>query len=279
MHELLPIGQYGVWRSTQAVTPALAARIEGLGYGALWIGGSPGSELRDVEDLLDATQSLVVVTGIVNIWHADAAETAASFHRIEARHPGRFLLGIGTGHREKDAARTRPYETIVAYLDVLDAEGVPKDRRLLAALGPRVMRLAGERTRGAHPYLTTPEHTRWAREILGPDALLAPEQKVVGRTDAAEARAEARARLDIYLHMENYLTTMRRWGFTEADVAEPGSDALVDRLAPWGDTAALAAALRAHLDAGADHVSAQVLPLDDPIAVLEPLAEELGLSR
>ena len=140
----------------------------------MWQGGSPPAELSHVSAIVDATSTLKVATGIVNVWTADAAAVARSFHRIEAAHPGRFLLGVGVGHPEATATYHSPYRTLVNYLDVLDGEGVPVDRQVLAALGPRVLRLARERTGGAHPYLVTPEHTRLAREILGAGKLLAP---------------------------------------------------------------------------------------------------------
>lgn len=269
-------GTYGVWRGRAVLTPDLAARIERLGYTALWIGGSPGAALDDVGAALDATESLIVATGIVNIWRADARETAASYHRLEARHPGRFVLGIGSGHREADAARARPYAALVEYLDVLDAEGVPPERRLLAALGPRTLRLSAERSLGAHPYLSPPEHTRWARGVVGPDALLAPDQKVVGETDADAARAIGRAFLRRYQGMENYAGMLERFGFDLTADGGPVADRVVDRLAAWGAPAVLAAAVRDHLEAGASHVAIQVLPVDtDPIGVLEEVRAAL----
>lgn len=272
----LPLGTHGVWVRRPALTAGIAREIERLGYGALWVGGSPGAGLEEAEAALDATERLVVATGIVNIWRADAAETAHSFARLEARHPGRFLLGIGSGHREADADRRSPLEAMSAYLDVLDAEGVPAGRRVLSALGPRMLRLAAERSLGSHPYLTVPAHTAWARGILGPDALLAPEVMVVGEADAARARAVGRAALAGYLGMSNYTSTMLRWGFAPDDLADGGSDRLVDALTVWGDPARIAAALGAHLDAGASHVCAQALPGgDDPVPTLAALADEL----
>ena len=254
-------GGVAVWQGGGALTPALAAELERLGYARLWIGGSPDGDLRHAEELLDATRAIGVATGIVNIWKDDARTVAASFHRLEERHPGRFLLGIGAGHREHTgAAYVRPYQALTDYLDVLDAEGVPAGRRVLAALGPRVLRLAAERAAGAHPYLVTPEHTRQAREILGAGALLAPEQKAVLETDPERARAVARPRVDQpYLHLSNYTSNLRRLGWSEQDLADGGSDRLIDALAVHGDAAAVAAGLRAHLAAGADEVALQLL--------------------
>ena len=184
------------------------------------------------------------------MWSAPATEVAASHHRITAAHPGRFLLGVGIGHPEATQEYRSPYDTIVDYLDVLDAEGVPVEDRVLAALGPKVLALAAERTAGAHPYLTTPEHTRLAREILGEGPLLAPEQKVVLDTDPVAARALGRPAVDRpYLHLRNYTSNLRRLGWSDADLADGGSDALIDALVVHGDAATVAAGVRAHLDA------------------------------
>ena len=151
------LGRIGIWRRRDQLTPRLAREVEALGYGAIWIGGSPPADLFLAQELLDATTHLVVATGIVNMWSAPAVEVAASHHRIAAAHPGRFLLGVGIGHPEATQEYRSPYDTIVDYLDVLDAEGVPVEDRVLAALGPKVLALAAERTAGAHPYLTTPD--------------------------------------------------------------------------------------------------------------------------
>ena len=176
------------------------------------------------------------------MWSAPAVEVAASHHRIAAAHPGRFLLGVGIGHPEATQEYRSPYDTIVDYLDVLDAEGVPVEDRVLAALGPKVLALAAERTAGAHPYLTTPDHTRQAREILGDGPLLAPEQKVVLDTDPVAARALGRPAVDRpYLHLRNYTSNLKRLGWTDADLAGGGSDALIDALAVHGDAATVAA--------------------------------------
>jgi probable F420-dependent oxidoreductase len=273
------LGRYGVWRHVSGLTPELAAEVEALGYGAIWIGGSPPGDLRLAESLLDATERIAVATGIVNMWTTPAEEAAASYHRIEAAHPGRFLLGVGIGHPEATSDYRRPYATIVEYLDRLDAEKVPVDGRVLAALGPKVLKLAAERTAGAHPYLTTPEHTREARELLGEGVLLAPEHKVVLDTDPERARAIGRPAVEKpYLGLRNYTSNLLRLGWSEEDLADGGSDRLIDALVAHGDAAAVAARLTEHLDAGADHVCAQVLPGgDDPVPALRELAEALNL--
>lgn len=271
------LGRVGVWRSNGDVDAGLGARIEALGYGALWLGGSPGADLTVAEEVLDATAHLQVATGIVNIWKSDASELADSFHRIEARHPGRLLLGIGSGHREATVERARPLQAMASYLDVLDERGVPASARVLSALGPRMLRLAAERSAGTHPYLTVPAQTAEAREALGPDMLVAPELTIVLDDDAARARATARPFLSRYLGLSNYVENMRRAGFGDADVAGEGSDALLDAIIAHGDADALARSVHAHLEAGADHVCVQVLPLDDVDRALEALAEALPL--
>lgn len=272
------LGTVGVWRSTTGVSPELARTIEGLGYGTVWQGGSPEAHLRPAEELLDGTTTLQVATGIVNIWSADPDELADSWHRIEARHPGRLLLGIGSGHREATPERVRPLDAMARYLDVLDERGVPVGARVLSALGPRMLALAADRSVGTHPYLTVPAQTAEARATLGPGALVAPEQTVVLDPDPSSARVTARAFLGRYLALSNYTTTMRRGGFSADDVAGEGSDHLVDSIVVHGAAPALAAAVRGHLDAGADHVCVQVQPADgDVVATLRALAAELRL--
>lgn len=270
------LGTVGVWRGVHDVDGALAREIETLGYGTIWQGSSPAADLRAAEELLDATERIVVATGIVNIWLSDPEELAASYHRIATRHPGRLVLGIGSGHREATPQRARPLQAMSHYLDVLDEAGVPIADRVLSALGPRMLRLAAERSAGTHPYLTLPAQTREARDVLGPDALVAPEQTVVLDTDADRARSVARSFLSRYLGMENYVANMRRAGFGDDDVAPDGSDRLVDEIVAHGSAATVVAAARAHLDAGADHVCIQVLA---PAAALVPALRAFAEAR
>ncbi|MDO5699138.1 MAG: TIGR03620 family F420-dependent LLM class oxidoreductase [Dermatophilus congolensis] len=273
------LGTVGVWRGVNDIDPGLAATIEQLGYGTIWQGGSPEAHLQQAEELLDATESVVVATGIVNIWMADAAELADSYHRIVAKHPGRLLLGIGSGHREATPQRTKPLEAMARYLDVLDERGVPVHDRALSALGPKMLAIAAERSAGTHGYLTTPAQAGEAREALGPDALVAPELTVVLDTHVDSAREKARAFLRYYLRLDNYARTMRRGGFTEADVQSPGSDQLVDAIVAHGDAPTLAAAVRAQLESGADHVCVQVQPADgDIVPTLHAIADEMSLT-
>jgi probable F420-dependent oxidoreductase len=277
----MELGRYGVFGRAAVLTPERARMIESLGYGTVWQGGSPPADLSHVEAILNATSTIKVATGIVNVWTADAAEVARSYHRIEAAHPGRFMLGIGVGHPEAHAAYRSPYQTLVDYLDVLDAEGVPEGRRILAALGPRVLKLAAARTAGAHPYLVTPEHTRQARNILGPGKLLAPEQRVVMEADPAKARAVGRPSVvKPYLGLTNYTSNLQRLGFTEQDVAGEGSDRLIDALVISGDGATIARRFEEHHQAGADHVAVQLVagPGGDLDVGFSRLAQLLGLS-
>jgi probable F420-dependent oxidoreductase len=274
----IQLGQIGIWQSAGDLTPELAAEVERLGYGSIWIGGSPGGDLGIVERLLDATDHIAVATGIVNVWKDDAATIAAAYHRIAARHPDRFLLGIGIGHPEATQEYRSPYATLVSYLDQLDEAGVPVEARALAALGPKVLALSAARSAGAHPYLTTPEHTRWARQLLGAGPLLAPEQKVVLDTDQERSRAIAREITARYLRLTNYVSNLRRLGWTDADFADGGSDQLVDALVVQGDVAVIGRGVIAHLQAGADNVSVQPVG-PDHLSVFRALADHLPLAR
>jgi probable F420-dependent oxidoreductase len=271
------LGRFGSFG--RGVTPEQAKEIEALGYGAVWVGGSPPAELDWVEPILEKTTTLQVATGIVNVWTAAAGPVAESFHRIDKAYPGRFLLGIGVGHPEAHQQYVKPIDALNAYLDTLDEYGVPKNRRVVAALGPQVLKLSARRSAGAHPYLTTPEHTAQAREVMGPDAFLAPEHKVVLTTDAEKARAVGRKALEIYFTLTNYLNSWKRLGFTDEDVAKPGSDRLVDAVVAYGTVDAIAARLKEHLAAGADHVAVQVLTGPDKLVpALAELAGPLGLQ-
>ncbi|MET4433035.1 MULTISPECIES: LLM class F420-dependent oxidoreductase [unclassified Mycolicibacterium] len=272
------LGRFGVW-TFGAPKPEQAAEIERLGYGAVWVGGSPAGDLAFVEPILAATETLQVATGIVNVWTAPADEVAEAYHRIEKAYPGRFLLGIGIGHPEHTEEYRKPYDVLVEYLDALDAAKVPTSRRVVAALGPKVLKLSAQRSAGAHPYLTTPEHTGQARNIIGNTVYLAPEHKVVLTTDADEARAIGRETVDFYLNLSNYLNNWKRLGFTDDDIAKPGSDKLIDAVVAHGTAEAIAARLHEHLDSGADHVTIQVLGgWDKLIPTLTELAGPLGLK-
>ena len=274
----IPLGRFGFWQMLRNTTPEMAREVETLGYGAIWVGGSPAGDLVEVEALLDATERIPVVTGIVNMWREEAETVAASYHRVAGNHPDRFLLGVGIGHREATQEYRNPLAKIGDYLDRLDSAGVPRDRLVLAALGPKALRIAAERTAGAHPYLTTPAHTGFAREVMGEGVLLAPEHKVVLDDDAKTARAIGRKMVSNYLGRVNYRNNLLRSGWAEADLANGGSDALVDALVLHGTPDDVSSGLEAHLDAGADHVGVQVLGAD-PMPAYRRLAEVLSFTR
>lgn len=278
MTELKPdFGRFGVW-TFGAVKPEQAVEIEKLGYGAVWIGGSPKGDLNYVDPILERTETLKVATGIINVWTAPAEQVAEAYHRVEDAHPGRFLLGIGIGHPEHTDEYRKPYDVLVEYLDALDAAKVPTSRRMVAALGPKVLKLSAQRSAGAHPYLTTPQHTGEARNLLGPTVFIAPEHKVVLARDAEASRAIGREAVDFYLNLSNYLNNWKRLGFTDEDIAKPGSNRLIDAVVAHGTPDDIAKRLNEHLDAGADHVTIQVLGgWDVLIPTLTELAGPLGL--
>jgi probable F420-dependent oxidoreductase len=261
----MDLGPIGIWNSglrdedphaTGEIREA-AAELEELGYGAIWLGGSPG--VRRALPILAATERIVVATGILNIWEHDPADVAEQQAAVAAEHPGRFLLGLGASHSALVKDYSKPYSTMVEFIDRLDAAGSAKSDRVLAALGPRMLALSRDRAAGAHPYLITPEHTATAREILGPDPLLAPEVKVVLETDRELARAAARDHLALYLTMPNYTGNLRRLGFTDDDFRDGGSDRLIDATFAWGDLKVIRERVAAHREAGADQVVLQVV--------------------
>ena len=278
----MQLGQIGAWfnpRYDDDTRTEFVIQAEELGYPTAWLGGGRASisDLSLVERVLDETATITVATAIVNMWTNDPADIAESYQRIAARHGDRFLLGIGIGHPESITTYRQPYATMVDYLDQLDAGGVPRDRRILAALGPRALRLAADRTLGTHPYLVVPDHTREARQLLGPDVTIAPEHKVVVETDADIARSIGRPFVaDPYLKLQNYTNNLRRYGYTDDDINDGGSDRLIDALVLHGAIDAIATGLRAHLDVGADHVAIQVLTAgNDPMPGYQQLAQTL----
>lgn len=275
------LGRYGIWRQWHRMSPELVAELERLGFGTVWVGSSPPGDLDVVEQYLAATHRITVATSVVNVWNSDAATVASSYHRLAKLYPDRFLLGVGIGHPEHAANYAKPYETLVGYLDALDEGAVPVERRLLAALGPKVLRLAAARSAGAIPYLVTPEHTRRARQLLGPTPILAPEHKVVLETDAERARTIGRPYVrDPYLGLTNYLNSLRELGYTDHDLADGGSDRLIDDLALHGTPGQVTARLDEHFDAGADHVVVQLLTESgaDPLPGYRALAAALDLA-
>jgi probable F420-dependent oxidoreductase len=288
----MEIGRLGVWTWLDALPPAEAAamarRVEAWGYSALWIPEAVGVHpFALLGFLAAATERLVLATGIANIYARDAMTMRSARDTLGSLSGGRFLLGLGVSHAPMVAGLRghdygKPIATMQGYLDAMEKavyqgpappEPVPV---VLAALRPKMLALAAERAQGAHPYNVTPEHTARAREILGPRKWLCTEQKVMLETDAATARAAARRNLAIYLTLPNYRNCWKWLGFGDADFAGGGSDRLIDALVAWGDEKALAARVKAHHDAGADHVCIQPLRADGGVGpdlrALEALA-------
>jgi probable F420-dependent oxidoreductase len=259
----MDLGKIGVWTSYRPFgieRAGEAAKLaEQLGYTAFWLGGSPHA--GDVRPVLEATSTLVGATGILNVWREDPQETSAADAELRAEYPARFMLGIGIGHPEATSDYRRPLTTMRTFLDSLDASPSPPppEERCLAALGPKMLDLAGERTAGTHPYFVPVEHTRFARERLGPGKLVAPEVACVVDTDPGRAKAVARDYARAYLGLRNYTQNLLNFGFTESDIAEGGSDRLIDAVIPQGSAEQIAEIIRAHIEAGADHVCVQPL--------------------
>jgi probable F420-dependent oxidoreductase len=243
-----------------------AAELDELGYSSLWIPCSgPGTFLAG-ERLLASTKNITVATGVLNVWLYPVDDTAAEYTRLRAAYGDRLLLGLGVNHAQilprlgENLRYERPLTKIEEYLTGLDATGsVPEDRRVLAALGPKMLDLARRRAGGAHPYNVTPQHTAAARSALGPGKLLVPEQVVTLTDDPSHGRARGRAFLEHYLPLSNYTNNLRRLGFVEDDFADGGSDRLVDALIAWGDEDTIVRRVREHFDAGADGVCIQML--------------------
>jgi probable F420-dependent oxidoreductase len=284
----IEIGRVGIWHPGRVWDDAgeelevAAAELEELGFGAIWSGSSKANLERQGR-MLAATDRIVAATGIVNIWLNPADELSGNFQRLNGQYPDRLLIGLGSSHAPQVEAAgityERPLSRLRRYLDELDTmtDGIPADRRVLAALGPKALSLAAERSLGAHPYLITPEHTRTARERMGPDAWLAPEQKVVLEADQAKAREIARDALPLYLRLPNYTNNLKRLGFDDEDFGDGGSDRLVDALVAWGETDEILERVTEHHEAGANHVSLQVLGSDGlPRSEWRVLGEALG---
>lgn len=273
----MELGNVGIWgggpwrvEDRAAEAAEVAAELEELGFGALWMSGGqqPGLSGR-FRRVLDGTSRLPVASGILNIWLTGPAEVARAVAELETAHPARFLLGVGVSHaplvERRGQPYRRPHSRMVEWLDELDRQvpGVPHDRRVLAALGPRMLALSAARSAGAHPYFVPVEHTAKARGLLGGRPLLAPEQGVVLERDPETARRIARAHTEGYLAMPNYTGNLRALGFGDEDLAGAGSNRLVDAVVAWGDDETVARRVREHLEAGADHVCVQVLGTGD----------------
>ncbi|HEY1967332.1 MAG TPA: LLM class F420-dependent oxidoreductase [Pseudonocardia sp.] len=266
----------GIWTGALEAVPAsrareLAAELEELGYGALWIPEVAGRDpFVHLALLLSATKNLIGATGIANIWARDAVATTGAVKGLTEAFPERMLLGLGVSHQNlvndlRGHDYDKPLTAMRNYLDAMSTAPYTSYRPstpvrvVLAALRPRMLRLAAEKTDGAHPYFVTPEHTAKARAVLGAEPLLCPEQAVVLETDPDRARAIGREYTTIYLNQPNYLNSIRELGFADADLTDGGSDKFVDALVAWGDADAILTRIREHLDAGADHVAVQML--------------------
>jgi probable F420-dependent oxidoreductase len=259
------MGRVGIWSmelrfGDPGAGAETAAELEELGYGALWIpGGIDDAVLGDVDRLLSATKKLAIGTGIINVWKQQPEDVAAWWKGQSADRQARVMLGLGVSHAPLIGETWgKPLGLMRDYMDKLDAAGLPRSASCIAALGPKMLELAGQRTAGAHPYLVTPEHSAIARKVMGPGKLVAPEQGVVVESDPAKARELARAALEHYRFMPNYTNNWVRLGFTEDDI-ESLSDRLIDGLFAWGTPAKIAERVKAHHDAGADHVCLQVV--------------------
>jgi len=273
------MGGVGIWTAQLDGRPAAeaqahVAQLEELGYGAVWVPEAFGREaFTNSALLLAGGRKITVATGIASIWARDAMAMSAAHKTLTEAYPGRFVLGMGVSHAVmvngvRGHHYDKPYSAMKAYLDAMDAapfmaaQPVGPPQRILAALGPKMLELAAKRAAGAHPYFVPPEHTGFARQQLGAGPLLAVEQAVVLETDPAKARALARTHTVHYLTLPNYTNNLRRFGFGDADFEDRGSDRLVDAVVAWGDVGAIAARVRAHHDAGADHVCVQVIGED-----------------
>jgi probable F420-dependent oxidoreductase len=291
----IQLGSIGIWTFQFEHCPAAkaqeaAAELEQLGFGAIWFGEAAGREaLTHASVLLAGTKRTVIATGIANIYARDPVAMAAGQKTLAEAYPGRFVLGLGVSHvplveKLRGHRYEKPVSTMRVYLDAMDQapyQAVPpsiKPIRLLAALGPKMLKLAAERADGAHPYNVNPEHTAQARAILGQGPYLCPEQAVVLETDPAKARKIARDFLGIYLALPNYTNNFLRLGFDESDIKNGGSDRLIDSIIAWGDLNAIRNRIRAHHSAGADHVCVQVLsanPRSLPLAEWREIAAAL----
>ena len=288
---LLNLSRVGVWGSSEWLKPenegsllTFAETLDELGFGSLWISagflpGMPSSYRKIVE----RTSRIVVASGILSIWHCTPEETRTSVIQIQQDYPDRFMLGLGASHSPQVTSLghqyTKPYSRMVSYLDELDGLGLGPEHRMLGALGPRMMELAADRSRGAHPYFVPVEHTRRSREILGPSPLLIPEQAVVLNEDPMQAREWARAFMSLYLRLPNYTNNLLRLGYTEADFQHGGSDQLVDAIVAWGTPEDVLLRVGDHLNAGASSVCIRIVteePAPSPHSQMRDLAKSIG---
>jgi len=277
------LGEFGVWTSYRVIGAENAGEaaklVEHLGFGTFWLGGS--AQLPALRPLLEATDRIVVATGILNVWQSDPVQVARDYGQLRREFPGRVLLGIGIGHPEATSQYNRPLSAMGDFLDGLDGadEAVPRDGRCLAALGPKMLDLSAERSLGAHTYFVPVAHTRAARERLGSTALLAPELACVVGDDPQSTRVTARRYAELYLGLRNYTRNLLDFGFGEPDIADGGSDRLIDAVVPQGTADQIAARAREHVRAGADHVCLQAAGVAGiPRSEWTALAAALGIG-
>ncbi len=280
----MQLGDFGVWTTYRTIgeenAGAAAKLVEDLGFGTFWLGGSP--QLPALGPLLEATERIVVATGILNVWASEPERVARDFAELEASFPGRVLLGIGIGHPEATSHYSKPMAAMQAFLDGLDTatDPVPRTRRCLAALGPKMLALSAGRSLGAHTYFVPLDHTGAARESLGDTPILAPELACVLDDEIESARAKARTYAELYLGLRNYTNNLLNHGFSRQDIADGGSDRLIDAIVPHGSADEIAAAARQHIDAGADHVCLQAVGVAGvPRSEWTALASALGIGN
>lgn len=274
-------GRYGAWLNPvhgDAARIGYAPALEELGYQTIWvgIGAGPVGDMALLEQMMAETTTAIIASAIINMWDDDPRDIAYQYHRIVDRHGQRLLLGVGLGHPEGRDSYERPFARMSRFVDALLEGGIPAEAIVIAALGEKTLRLSGAKTLGAHPYLTVPAHTRYARELLGSNVFVAPEHKVVLCEDPDRARTIGRTLVDDpYLGLRNYTNNLLRHGFTRADTDRPGSDALIDALVAHGSPETIYAEIDKHISAGADHVGIQVLAEDlsaSPVAAFRTLA-------
>jgi probable F420-dependent oxidoreductase len=277
----MDFGEYGAWTSYRAIgeenAGAAAAAAEAAGLGTFWLGGSP--RLAQVRGLLEGSEKLTIATSVVNIWAYDPADLVREYSELEAEFPGRVGVGIGVGHPEATSDYKRPLSALEGFLDRVDAaaEPIPAERRIVAALGPKMLAMSGRRSLGTIPYFSSVDHTRAARAAVGSDALVIPEVAYVLDEDPERARATARRYASLYLGLRNYTKALLDHGFEQADIEDGGTDRLIDHVIPHGSATDVAASVRAHREAGADHVALQALgadgiPGEEWVALVKALA-------
>lgn len=278
------LGQVGIWTFALDLQPSahaqeVAAELESLGYGAIWVPEALGREaFTNAALLLAATRRTIIATGIASIWGRDPMASASAQKTLCEAYDNRFLLGLGVSHAPLTGMRGHAYEKPLSfmrrYLEAMDVSPfmapLPSrpTRRVLAALAPKMLQLAKERAHGSHTYFVPPEHTSYARAVLGSKPILAVEQAAVIESDPQRARTVARQHMSTYLTLPNYVNNLKRLGFVDDDVSNGGSDRLVDAIVVWGDVSAIEKRVRAHHDAGATHVCVQVLDPDPRVLPL-----------